>query len=190
MKVYDFILTKDSKGVFAMSLVKSGAMKNTFIKLAEEEPSTTQVDEDERVVTGVAMQPDKLIYRKDIDGEEAYIKFSKETIKEASYRFISGDKSNMSTLEHSINTDSVRTIESWIVVDPKNDKANALGLEVTEGSWVLSQRILDDELWKDVKSGDYNGFSIEGGFSKVALSEDVKASTDNLKEIDSILNQL
>lgn len=189
-KVYDFILGENNEGVFAMSLVKRGAMQTSFIKLSEEEETkVTSIDEDKKIVTGIAMIPDKLIYRKDIDGEEAYIRFSKDTVREAAYGFISGNGSKVSTLEHEVNTEGVETIESWIVEDAENDKANALGLDVTVGCWILSQRITDDDLWDDVKNGEYNGFSIEGSFSKVELSKD-NGKTNTLDDISNILNTI
>ena len=189
-KIYDFVFNKDSKGVYAISLVNSGAMQEDFIKLAEDEEIPIQkIDEDEQIVTGIVMKPDKLIYRKDIDGEEAYIKFSKETIKEAAYQFLANGYGNESTLEHEVKVDGVETIESWIVEDATNDKANALGLDVTDGCWVLSQHITDDAIWQSVKDGDYNGFSIEGSFSKVELSTQ-KPATSELVEIDNILNTI
>ena len=33
---------------------------------------------------------------------------------------------------------------------------------VTKGSWVMWSKVLDDELWKGVKSGEYTGYSFEG----------------------------
>lgn len=33
---------------------------------------------------------------------------------------------------------------------------------VTKGSWVMWSKVLDDEIWKGIKSGDYTGYSFEG----------------------------
>jgi len=33
---------------------------------------------------------------------------------------------------------------------------------VTKGSWVMWSKVLDDEIWKGIKAGDYTGYSFEG----------------------------
>lgn len=33
---------------------------------------------------------------------------------------------------------------------------------VTKGSWVMWSKVLDDEIWKEIKSGQYTGYSFEG----------------------------
>jgi len=77
-------------------------------------------------------------------------------------------------------------VESWIVKDPSNDKSNALGfLNVAEGSWFVSYKVDNEELWEKVKKGEVNGFSIEGVFSKniVKMSEE-----KTLEIIEKIVN--
>ena len=33
---------------------------------------------------------------------------------------------------------------------------------VTKGSWIMWSKVLDDELWKGIKAGEYTGYSFEG----------------------------
>jgi hypothetical protein len=56
-------------------------------------------------------------------------------------------------------------VESWIVEDEK-DKTRFYGLDVPIGTWMLSMKVQNDEVWNDyVKSGKVKGFSIEGYFA-------------------------
>jgi hypothetical protein len=62
----------------------------------------------------------------------------------------------------------VYVIESWIKEDD-SDKSNKYGFEsLPIGSWFVSMRIKNDEIWKRVKEGELNGFSVSGFFEEVA----------------------
>ncbi len=41
---------------------------------------------------------------------------------------------------------------------------------VTEGSWVMWSKVIDEELWKEVKAGTYTGYSFEGWGTRVAAA--------------------
>jgi hypothetical protein len=58
----------------------------------------------------------------------------------------------------------VHTVESWIVEDSKNDKSNLYGYELPKGTWFVSMRVNNDEVWERIKSGELKGLSIEGYF--------------------------
>jgi hypothetical protein len=56
-------------------------------------------------------------------------------------------------------------VESWIVEDEK-DKTRFYDLDVPIGTWMLSMKVQNDDVWNDyVKSGKVKGFSIEGYFA-------------------------
>lgn len=42
---------------------------------------------------------------------------------------------------------------------------------VPQGAWVLSVRVLDDQVWERVRSGELNGFSLEGVFVRVKIEK-------------------
>ena len=35
---------------------------------------------------------------------------------------------------------------------------------VNDGSWIVSYKIMNDEVWQKAKAGEWTGFSIEGSF--------------------------
>jgi hypothetical protein len=156
---------KLEEGIDAISLVESPAIEENFIALSKQEIQLKTIDEEKRIIIGLALIPDLEIYRR--QGEYEYnIIFSKDTVRKASELYMKRLKVHNSTLEHKEKTDGVFTIESWIVEDPKNDKTNIYGLNANVGSWAVVQKIENDEVWNDIKLGKYKGFSIEGIFSE------------------------
>ena len=97
-------------------------------------------------------------------------------------------KIHNSTLEHDKKTEGVYTIESWIVEDVKRDKSAIYNLNAVEGAWVIVQRIDNEEVWEDVKSGKYQGYSIEGYFSeKAELNLQESKEQELIEKIKQIL---
>lgn len=154
---------KLNKGVYGISLVESPAMEGTFIALSkEEELQFKTVDEEQRIVAGLVLEPNKDIYRNQ-GGEEFYISFESDTIKELCYAFTKNQNNSNSTIEHSKNNIAgVTFVENWIVRDEKLDTSVALGFSAKEGSWVSVAKIDDDVIWNDyIKTGKVLGFSID-----------------------------
>jgi len=152
-------------GIEAISLVESPAIEENFVALSRHKVEFKSVDDEKRIVVGLALVPDKEIFRK--SGDYAYkIMFSKETVKKASELYLKRLKNNNATIEHELTVKGVSLIESWIVEDPNMDKTNLYKLDAPEGAWAVVMKIDNDEIWEDVKQGKYLGFSIEGFFSQ------------------------
>ena len=145
------------------------------------------IDEDKRIVIGLALIPEKDIYRRNGD-YEYNIRFSKDTVRKASELYLKKLKIHNSTLEHDKKTEGVYTIESWIVEDVKRDKSAIYNLNAVEGAWVVVQRIDNEEVWADVKNGLYQGYSIEGYFSeKAELNLQENKDLELIEKIKQIL---
>lgn len=150
-------------------------------------------DEEQRVVTGPAMIPNKMILRKDEDGRPYYVYFTEKTIKDISEKVFEENKQNMTNVEHNSNqTHSQNTLrESWIVEDPEMDKSKALGFDVPKGTWMVSYKINDDKTWEMVKEGKLRGFSVEGYFiERAEAAKAAKAAEQMYSDIINILNQI
>ena len=58
--------------------------------------------------------------------------------------------------------------ESWIVEDPNFDKSKKYDLDVPAGTWMVSMKVDNKDVWDNyVKDDKVFGFSIEGQFSNV-----------------------
>lgn len=124
-----------------------------------------QVDEDKQIVIGPAMTSNSLIPRVSPEGEEYFVFFSKETIKEISQKFFSNNKQNNTDINHDMEVTQENTLlESWIVEDVEKDKSTLYGFKPNVGDWYLSYKINDDETWKKIKAGELQGYSISGAF--------------------------
>ena len=87
MKIIELIIdeTDEYSGVDAISLVEYPAIEETWVALNEnkKEYKFKSLDEDQKILIGALLVPNKMIYRKDGD-EEFYIHFTKDTVKKAS----------------------------------------------------------------------------------------------------------
>lgn len=189
MKIFEVIYNEDEdKGIYALSVVEDPAMEQHFIALKKNEPvKLAEVSTEQRILMGLALEPDKPIYRNQ-GGDEFNIVFPKQTIKAAAHGFLKNGYQNNSTIEHETKLSGVSVVESWIIEDPDNDKSRAYGFEYPQGSWMVCMKVDNDELWNDyVKNGRVKGFSIDGLFSlkqlKLSEVEDKKKSTlEELKD--------
>lgn len=172
----------DAEGIKIMSLVESPAVEIDFLKFAEQTPLQFSIDEEERIVFGVALRADFPIYRYDRRGEY-YVVFERDTIKQLFEKFLIEGRVSEVNLEHSVKTGGVHLIESFIKDTDKG--INPKGFEdVADGSWFTSYKILNDEVWEKVKNGEFKGFSVEGFFE---LEEEKIPKDDFESLIDELL---
>jgi hypothetical protein len=191
MKLIEFKFNRKKKnaGIKAMSIVEHPAMEVNFIKLAKEEKEIMlAVDKKQHIITGPALIPNKKIYRsaKSLeDSEDGYIFFSADTIKKLAEAYMETEQMNEITLGHEGKTKDLKTIESWIVLDAEKDKAKVLGFDVPAGTWMLSHKVNNDDIWNKIENGELNGYSIEASdLDKLELSEDIK--TEDIVDVKDL----
>lgn len=140
----------------------SGKTKNNSFKME------FSYDEEKMEITGAAVIPNKMIIRKNPITEELYyVFFSEKTTKLLAERFARNSKMDATNLNHSdIVAENTYVVESWIVNNPEYDKIKTLGLDFPAGTWVITMKVGSEDLWKKIKQGEYNGFSIEGWFNE------------------------
>ena len=194
MKRYEGKYNKKSKGVFAISLVNAPATGEHYIAMAKQEKIVkfAKVDEEQRILMGLVLQPEQLIYRVDEDGNEFEMFFSAETIKDFSQNFFQSGFQLNSKLEHDEPIEGVTFVESWLVENPKVDKSAAFGLEYPKGSWLVSMKVDNDDIWNNyIKTGELKGFSIDGmvELEEVTLKSNIEMSKNN-KNILALLKQI
>lgn len=152
-------------GIEAVSIVENPAIEEDFVALKNQEFKFAQIDKEKRILMGAALIPNKPIYRRSEDNEY-YIYFSRDTVRKASELFFIRGNHNKSTLEHQVPLAGLVAVESWIVEDLKKDKSRLYGMEVPLGTWMLSMKVQNEDVWENyVKTGKVKGFSIEGYFA-------------------------
>ena len=193
MKIVELILDEQqlANGIDAISIVESPAIESNFIALNSQKVEFKTVDEDKHILLGPALIPNKPIYRNQ-DNEEFYVYFSKATIEKASQLYLKRGNQAKATLEHQISLAGLTLVESWIKVDMEKDKSAAYGLNDPIGTWYVSMKVDNEEIWNEfVKTGKVKGFSIEGFFADKS-TEMSKMSKEEviLDELRKLLNNI
>ena len=159
-----FIEDFNQDGIKAISFVNDPAIEENWVALNKQEIAFKSIDDDKRIVVGIALKPDLLIPR--VKGDYQFnVIFSKETVKQASHLYLKQLNNNEATLEHEEKAEGLSVVESWLVEDPKNDKSNIYSLEASEGDWVVMMSVDNEDVWAKVKDGTFLGYSIEGSFA-------------------------
>jgi hypothetical protein len=140
-------------------------------KKAQDEMSKQRfaADNEKHIVLGPAMVPDQKIFRKDDLGNPYYVFFSPETIKMIAEKYMRNKYiDNNDEMHNGKAVKDVYVIESWIKED-ENDKSNKYGFaDLPVGTWFVSMKINNPNVWDKVKKGELNGFSVSGYFEEVA----------------------
>jgi hypothetical protein len=188
MEVIELILDEDNlkQGVYAVSVVEHPAIEEDWVALNKHYVELKEVDEEKRLLMGAALIPDKKILRIDEKTkQEYYIFFTKETIRKASELFLKRNKQSNATYEHMKEVNGMTVVESWIVEDEKKDKSAMYGFSLPVGTWMISMKVDNEDVWKKVKAGEVKGFSIEGYFES---KEELSKHESIVEQIKNILN--
>lgn len=117
------------------------------------EVSFKKVDQEERIVVGVVYEPNV------VDSQGDFMKAS--TICKMAHQWMIKYQKYKDSHKSDIDSDDICVIESFIA-----PITYAVGTEIVSvGSWVLATKILNENLWKRVKDGELNAYSI-GGYGK------------------------
>jgi hypothetical protein len=122
--------------------------KSEYVPLAKADP-------DEMTITGIAMEPDAV----DAHGDFA----TAAVIKKAAHNFLAAyNKTVKLGVQHKDFKPKFQILESYVA-----PVTFVLGNRtVKEGSWIVTVKVLNADIWKKIKNGSIKGFSI-GGKAKV-----------------------
>jgi hypothetical protein len=182
-KIYELLIQDDGDEVFAISLVESPAIESNFVFFDKEEIMFAATNNEQRMLIGPILIPEKKILRVDGEGQPYHVFFSKETVQKLAQNYLMKKYNSNSTLEHESKLKGVHLVESWVKTG-KLDKSNNFGINVPEGTWMGMFKINDETIWEDyIKTGKLKGLSVE------ALMEHrlIKASiveTKNVEDFD------
>jgi len=189
MNIIELIIDEKDQdaGITAVSVVNSPAIEENFIALKKHELELKEVSEEKRILMGAALIPNKQIYRQN-GKEEYYIYFSEKTVRQASELFLMRGNQNNATYEHKQELNGMSVVESWIIEDEKTDKSRLYDFNLPKGTWMISMKVNNDEVWNDVKAGKVKGFSIEGYFAdKYEMSLENKNKEEIINKLKGLL---
>jgi hypothetical protein len=168
LPVYEMMISPDENSdveVSFVALVDKPAIEINFLTFKSQQLYFA-VDNEKRIISGPAMVADSLIYRKDQNGEYNVF-FSAATIKEIALKFAKKGYAKNLNLFHdpALPADGV-TIFNSFVSDKSIGIPTMAGFEdLPDGSWFISAKVENEEIWQKIKAGEVKGFSVEGNFS-------------------------
>ena len=176
MKIFKIRIDDDEQlGMNAISLVEQPAVEVDFLAFSKDQMlNLAQFDEEKREITGVVCLADVPILRKNDTYGIHSILFDKETIKKIMLRYFRNGFGNKVNIEHQGPLiGGITMIESYIK-DSARNVAPVEFSDVTDGSWIATFKVENDEVWRQIKEEhSLRGFSLQGLF---AYGEEVKLS--------------
>jgi hypothetical protein len=191
LPLYELVINDedDESGVDFISLVDKPAIKRNWIAFSEQQKFSFKSDQEKRIISGPAMIPNELIYRKDKEGKEYNVVFSEETIKKIVEKYFKSQYTTNFNLQHkkSLLAQGVYLIESFVIDEERGINAPKGFEDLPNGSWFISCKVDNDEIWNDfIKEGVFKGFSVEGFFQE----KQVKETKSEELELLEMLNRL
>lgn len=158
-----------------VSLVNKAANKRKFLITKADENSDTaniesygailMTDNDTHYVTGIVYEPMTADAHDDFMSAEEIVKAEKY------FR----ENCNQIDIQHSFEkTDSCEVVKSWIT----GCDCTIGGEEVKEGTWMLTVKVEDNELWDKIVKKEITGYSM-GGVGKYSTVETDLSEEDN-----------
>lgn len=183
-------------GCSKISLVEDPAVEEFFLKFSKDDQEKEHKsfyfkDDSKHIVTGIAMRADYPIYRNQ-DGQEFYVQFSKDTIDKMMQKFMKEQRQFDISLDHNKDVSDCYLIESFIINKERGICPNEFS-DVEDGSWIISVKIENQDVWNKICSGEVKGFSIETEMIANAFSnqkqkaKELGISVDELIKLFSVL---
>ena len=196
MRIFEFTINPDDLelGMSAISLVDKPAMESEFIAFQQQEKPksfVTFTDEKKYIVAGLALIPNKLVYRVDAETEEEYFGFfSENTIEVIMNKFMleaTEGTTKKVNLQHSDYNVNAHLIESFILRTPEMvDAVIAMGIkDAVLGSWFVSYKFDSIEDYNTALESGMHGFSIE-----IMLQRELKLNKNNSNNKHMIMAKL
>lgn len=189
--IYEVVFDENSD-ITAISLVTDPAVQSYYMAFSEGENVRIELaDSEERLVLGAALIPDKLILRRDDEGNPFYIRFSREVIKKTAYSYFRNQKLGNINAQHDPDSmlDGVYVVGGFIKDSQKGINPPAKFSDLPDGTWFVLTKIDNDEVWSEyVKTGVLRGYSIEAWYSLANTHTSKPVSMSEEDEISALLD--
>ena len=166
LPLYNIVLNPESEeeGLSVVSIVSDPAVcEQLFCFSKEDRKQFIFADEtnEKHCITSVALLADCPIYRVDEYGNGYYVVFQKQTIRDLVEKYSKDGYNNLVSFQHNGEiVDDFIMLESYFV-----DKEKGLAptqFDVPDGSWIVTYKCTNDEIWEMVKNElSTGGYSVE-----------------------------
>lgn len=184
LPLFEVVFDEEQSVFNNVAFVTAPAIEENFIQLSKQDDESIKlsIDEEKRIVSGPALIPDLPIYR-DQGGRKFYITWTAETIKQMAVNFFEHSRQNAGNVEHQVPVNGITYFESYII-DKERGICPKEFEDLPNGTWMLSAKVNNDEVWEMVKNGTLTGFSIDA--SNVQFKEE--KVIDTLEDFLEYLN--
>lgn len=174
-------------GMFVISLVDAPATMSDFMAFDQDRKMLRyNVESDEkRQVFGLVMAADMPIYRRDDNGFEYYITYSKETIALMAEKYLRMGLQNNVDTQHSFELEEGVFMNQIFIKDTEKGVSPKGYEDYKDGSLFAQFHISNDDVWESIKKGEYKGFSLAGVFNVVPKEEREKEKEINKEKKDN-----
>ena len=174
------------QGIQNIALVDSPAMLTEWLMFSSQKPIEFKMalNEEKRIITAPVIVADLPIYR-NVKGNEFYVVYKKDTIMKLAQKYGAENRNQLVKLTHDTEqiAKDVFVFESF-VSDESRGIMQPKGFDLPDGTWFVSMKINNNEIWDKAKKGEINGISLEGFFDL----EDAASLTDS--EIQAIIENV
>lgn len=186
------ILDNGDFGIQAVALVDDPAVAVDFQCFKKEEPQTMKFSiesEEQHIIFGVIARANYPMLRLTAEGLPYYVTFSADTIKLMAQKYLRENKQNQIKLTHSEGTETkdVEMVECFIKDTVKG--INPIGFEeVADGSLFGAFKVMNEDIWAEIKNGTFAGFSMEINIGVEVPIEDPEEQLYN--EVETLLEEI
>ena len=193
LPLYELIIANEEDGMFVCSLVDEPAIESDFVAFDKDKQLVTLSieNEEQRLVLGAVMIPDRPIFRRFDNGVECFVLYKEDTIKQMVEKFFANGFQNNTDINHNFEISDGVYLRQAFLKDSKLGIAPNGFEELPDGTLFFEYHVLNDEVWEKVKSGEVNGFSLAGNFHLVEMKINKKENKMKMKlnKIKSMLQK-
>jgi hypothetical protein len=116
--------------------------------------------------------------------------FTKSAIKDIIHDYARRGNFNNVNIEHNSSNvvDGIYMIHSYQIDNDKGFTAPERFHDANDGSWIVSYKVTDKDVWEKAKEGKFTGFSVEGYFQITATDRTIES--EMMAQIFKALNDL
>lgn len=188
LPVYKLVISDEDpvSGVDYVALVDVPATEFNWVAFSKHQPAQFKIqNEEQRIIGGALMVANLPIYRKE-NGREYYVVFDEPTIKTVCYKYFRNRFTSNVNLMHNPQqkVGGVYMVQSYLI-----DKQNGLNApkwypEIPDGSWFGCFKVDNQDVWDNyIKTGRLQGFSVEGMFGQMHVTDASEIIIQQLIEI-------
>ena len=175
----------DDSGIRLISIVENPAIEVKGYAFSESNYYEFQEVEDEQIIIGAALIPNKKIYQEDEKLGPHFVTFTKEGIRKIVEKFNKTGSNRRINVEHTNEMVNAYILKDWIVEDEVYDKSRKYGFEVPVGTYMISVKVDDTDFWQEKVRGENKfSFSIEGMLKQRLAKMSREYNIDDLDEKD------